>query len=108
MKMKVSFSVTITLPQLHIFVVKIWCHVRNSLGFTRYFLHGNLTNFSQAQANRSSMAWKNHIRKIGKCRQLPFTLMGKIRCLFLSKNREMYYFYYCYFNSDILETSINA
>ena len=34
--------------------------------------------------------------------------MGNIMCLFSLWNRKMYYFYYCYFHSDILETSLNA
>lgn len=54
------------------------------------------------------MAWKNHIRKTGKCSQLPFILMGKTKCLFSLWNRKMCYFYYSYFHSDILETSLNA
>ena len=45
-KMKVSFQVNITFLQLYIFIMKTQCHVRNSLGFNRYFLHGNVTNFS--------------------------------------------------------------
>ena len=51
---------------------------------------------------------KNRIRKTGKCSQLPFILIGKIMCLFSLWNRKMYYFYYCYFHRDILETSLNA
>ena len=51
---------------------------------------------------------ENHIRKTGKYSLLPFILIGKTKCLFSLWNRKMYYFYYCYFHSDILETSLNA
>ena len=86
--MTVSFQVNITFLQLYILIMKTQCHVRNSLGFNRYFLHGNVTNFSKARANHIFMAWKKSYQKDRKMQPTAIHFNRKDHVPFFSLKQE--------------------